>query len=351
MTLPCSRLSRRRLLGGLAAGTLALASPARAADKISVGVLRFVSSGPLFLAVERGYFGEQGLDVTLQYFEAAQPIALAAVTGDVDFGVTAFTGGFFNLAGEGQLKIIAAQAKEAKGFEGNAVLVSNAAFEKGFRRMADFPGHTLGITQVGSSFHYQIGQLARVAGFALDQVDIRGLKTLPNMVAALEGGHIDSIIIAPHIAKPLIAEGKAKLIGWYSDFDEYQFGGVFTATKTAQGRRDLTQRFVRAYQKGAADYASAFMKKDARGQRQFDETSHAAARLIAKYVYPSEPLDTAIALVEASAFPADAQARLDVGDIHKQIVWLKEQKLVNATVDPAMTLDLGFVEGHFNLPK
>ena len=64
MTLPCSRLSRRRLLGGLAAGTLALASPARAADKISVGVLRFVSSGPLFLAVERGYFGEQGLDVT-----------------------------------------------------------------------------------------------------------------------------------------------------------------------------------------------------------------------------------------------------------------------------------------------
>ena len=91
MTLPCSRLSRRRLLGGLAVGTLALASPARAADKISVGVLRFVSSGPLFLAVERGYFGEQGLDVTLQYFEAAQPIALAAVTGDVNFGVTAFT--------------------------------------------------------------------------------------------------------------------------------------------------------------------------------------------------------------------------------------------------------------------
>jgi len=58
-----------------------------------------------------------------------------------------------------------------------------------------------------------------------------------------------------------------------------------------------------------------------------------------------------MALVEASAFPADAQARLDVGDIHKQIVWLKEQKLVNANVDPAMTLDLGFVAGHFNLPK
>ena len=217
--------------------------------------------------------------------------------------------------------------------------------------MADFPGHTLGITQVGSSFHYQIGQLARVAGFALDQVDIRGLKTLPNMVAALEGGHIDSIIIAPHIAKPLIAEGKAKLIGWYSDFDEYQFGGVFTATKTAQGRRDLTQRFVRAYQKGDADYASAFMKKDASGARIFDATSDAAAKLITKYVYPSEPEDKGIALVKASAFPADPQARIDVADIYKQIDWMKSEKLVDAAVDPKQTLDLTVVEGHTNIAK
>jgi hypothetical protein len=98
---------------------------ARAADKVNVGMLRFVSSGPLFLAMERGYFKEQGIDVEPKFFEAAQPIAVAVVSGDIDFGATAFTGGFFNLAGAGQLKIIAAQSKEAKGFEGNAILVSN----------------------------------------------------------------------------------------------------------------------------------------------------------------------------------------------------------------------------------
>ena len=76
----------------------------------------------------------------------------------------------------------------------------------------------------------------------------------------------------------------------------------------------------------------------------------AAAAIVAKYVYPGEPVDTAAALVEASAFPADPKARLDVADIYKQIAWMKAEKLVDATVDPAATLDLGFVEGHYNLP-
>ena len=97
----------------LAVLLLGVVTAARAADKVTVGVLRFVSSGPLFLAVERGYFKDQGIEVDLKYFEAAQPIAVAVVSGDVDYGVTAFTGGFYNLAGQGQLKIIAAQSKEA----------------------------------------------------------------------------------------------------------------------------------------------------------------------------------------------------------------------------------------------
>ena len=154
------------------------------------------------------------------------------------------------------------------------------------------------------------------------------------MVAALKGNQVDAIIIAPHLAKPLVAAGKAKLLGWYSDFDEYQFGGLFTATATAQNKRDLTQRFVRAYQRGCADYAAALMQRDAKGARVFDASSDAAATEIAKYVYPGDPLDKSVPLVEASAFPADAAGRLDVGDIYKQIAWMKSQGLVDAIGRP-----------------
>lgn len=79
----------------VAAGFLAAASigAAAAADKVSVGALRFVSSGGLFLAVERGYFQAEGIQVDLKFFEAAQPIAVAIASGDIQFGVTALTAG------------------------------------------------------------------------------------------------------------------------------------------------------------------------------------------------------------------------------------------------------------------
>ena len=88
------------------------AAPARAADKVSVSVLTFVSSAPLFIAQDRGHFAKEGLEVEIKFFAAAQPVAVAVTSGDVDFGTTGLTAGFFNLAGKGTLKIICAQSRE-----------------------------------------------------------------------------------------------------------------------------------------------------------------------------------------------------------------------------------------------
>ena len=341
---------RRALYLALIAIALTIASGAAAQDKVAVGVLRFVSSGPLFVAVERGYFRQEGLDVELKFFDAAQPIAVAVVTGDVDFGLTAFTAGLFNLAGKGGLRIVAAQAKEAQGYEGNAILASRAAWDKGLRRVEDLKGHSLGITQVGSSFHYQIGQIARIKGFDLSSVAVKPLQSLANMAAALKGNQVDAIIIAPHIAKQLLATGDARLLGWYSDMDEYQFGALFTSPKMIEGRRAIVEKFVRAYQRGTGDFAT-LLKRDDSGNRKFDAAAHALAALIAPHVYPSEPADKAIALVESSTFYVDPQARLNVGDIYGQIAWYKSQGMVDAAVDPKALIDLSFVRGHTNIPR
>jgi NitT/TauT family transport system substrate-binding protein len=315
---------------------------------VKLGLLRFVSSGAVFIATERGYFKDAGLNVELSFFDAAQPIAVATASGDLDLGVTAFTGGFFNLAGKGALKIIAAQAKEARGYEGNLVLVSNAAWDRGFRDVGQYAGHSIGITQIGSSFHYQIGQIAAAKGIELKSIIIRPLQSLLAMAAALKTGQVDSIIIAPHLAHAMIEQGDAKLIGRYSDIDEYQFGGLFTTPKAIGARRPMLEKFVRAYQRGVGDYAATLLTRDAEGKRVFDAKSDELAAVIAKYVYPSDPAPKAAKLVEASAFYIDAQARLDVADILKQIAWYKEQSLVEEGVDDRATLDLSFVKGHIN---
>ena len=75
-------------------GAMALPAPAaRAADKVSVSALTFVSSAPLFIAQDRGHFAKEGLEVEIKFFAAAQPVAVAVTSGDVDFGTTGLTAG------------------------------------------------------------------------------------------------------------------------------------------------------------------------------------------------------------------------------------------------------------------
>jgi NitT/TauT family transport system substrate-binding protein len=318
--------------------------PALAADKVTVGALRFVSSGGLYLAVERGYFKAEGIEVELKYFEAAQPIAVAIASGDIQFGVTAITAGTFNLAAKGALKIVASQGSETRGFQGNGMLVSNQAYEKGLTSFEKLPGHSVAITQVGSSFHYQLGQIATAKGFDLDKLSLKPLQSVPNMLAAVKTGQVDAMLIAPHIAKPLAAKGEAKLIGWFSDVGEYQFGALFAGTRLVTENRDLVQRFVRAYQKGMADYAAAFLKRNDKGERVFDAVSDEAGKLVGKHVYPSDAPEVAMKKVQAASVYVDAKARIDVADIDRQIAWYKAQKLVDASVDSKTFVETSFAK-------
>lgn len=330
---------------GLAVAGLVLfaaCAPARAADKAAVGVLRFVSSGPLYLAVERGYFAAEGIDLELKFFEAAQPIAVAVASGDVQFGLTGITGGTLNLAGKGALKIIASQGAEKKGFVGNVLVASNEAFAKGLKTPAGLAGLSAGMTQVGSTYHYQFGQIAAAQGFDLARITLKPLQSIPNMVAAVKTGQVDAAILPPHIAGPMGDRGEVKMLTPLSDIAGYQYGGLFVAPKLVADNRALAARFVSAYRKGLADYSAALLRLDASGKRVADETATKAAEQIGKYVYPSDPPAEAAKKVVAAAPYVDPQGRIDVADIERQIAWYKSEKLVDAGVESRNVLDTSF---------
>ena len=153
------------------AGVLAIAAGgvARADDalKARIGVLRLSSSAPVFIAQDKGYFREAGLDIELKFFDAAQPIAVATTSGDVDFGVTAFTAGLYNLAGKGTLKVIGGMSREKAGYPLIGYFASNNAYAAGLKTPKDLAGKRMAVTQVGSSFHYSLGLLADKYGFKL----------------------------------------------------------------------------------------------------------------------------------------------------------------------------------------
>ena len=325
-----------------ALGAVLAVTSAQAADKVNVAALTFVSSSPLFIAQEKGYFAEQGLEVEFKFFRAAQPVAVAIASGDADFGVTAFTAGFFNLAGKGALKVIGAQLHEVKGFEGSGILASNKAYEAGLTSVDKLPGHSYAMSQVGSSFHYMMGQVAEGAGFALSDVKLKALQSVGNMIGALKSGQVDSMIIVPHIAKPLANAGAAKLIGWVSDYAPYQVGGLFTSTANVEKRRGVTEKFVKAYQKGIADYRAAFID----GKTDQD----AIVTIIHKYVYKDQEAAKAHPKIRNGAMYIEAEGRLDVADVYKQVEWYREKGLVDASVNADDFVDNSFIKP-LTMPK
>lgn len=319
-----------------------LVSPAAAQQRVRVGLMRVTENGGVFLAASQGYFKAEGLEVELRAYPSPTAVAEALAGGAVDFAIAAFTPLSFSLAGRGTIKIIAAQARERRGYEGNAVLASNAAYAKGLRGYADLANKVVAISAFGSAFHYQLGEIAHREGFPLGGVTLKPLQSLDVMARALQQGNVDAAILPARYARDLMMASQAKFIGWCSEVDEPQLGALFTRAGTIAEQRTTVERFVRAYRRGVANYAGTLLRHSLFGKRVIDAKADAAAALIAAYVYPDG--SNSAAAVEASAYFIDPRARIDINDIARQIAWHKAQKLV-VDADGAAAVDLSFTAG------
>ncbi|MBC2860625.1 ABC transporter substrate-binding protein [Stappia sp. 28M-7] len=326
---------------GIAAGvSIAPLGTAFAADEITVGALRFTSHAPSFIAFERGYFADEGLEVNFEFFQAAQPMAVAIASGDVDFGITAISGGLINLAEKGAIKVVGGGLQEEPGVDGQMILVSKAAFDAGLTTPAQLKGKSFGITQTGSSFHYIAHKIADKEGFARSEITLRPLQKVGAVIGALKTGQIDAWAIVPHIAKPLAAGPEIESIGMVADYiPDYQVTTVFTSTTMTKDKPDLVKRFLAAFSKGAADFNAALIDKTAS-----EEEAEALVQLLHKYVYNDQPYEKAAPSIRNGAMRINEGAKLNMTSIADQLDWFKSEKLVPETVTMDLLVDPSFVE-------
>lgn len=320
---------------GSALATLALSAGFARAEDVTIGALNTASTAPVYLAVDRGYFEKEGLNAKIVTFDSAQPAALAAVSGDIDFGTTGITSAFFSLAGQGALKIVSGAYSERHGFHYNALIASKSAYASGLTSLEQLPGHSFSISQIGSPPHYAIGIVAETLGFDLKSLRLLPLQSIPNQVSAITGNQADAGMLQASVALPLVDRGDAKLLGWLSDEMSWQLGVVFTSTKNANDKGDLIRRTLRAIGHGRQDYADAFIGAD--GSLKFGPTSGAVLDVLAKHLQQSPEQ------VKLGLLYMDAKGRLDVADILRQIAWYKLQGMLKNDIDGNGIIDSRYV--------
>jgi NitT/TauT family transport system substrate-binding protein len=340
-------LTRRRFggtiaAGGIAAGTgFGIIRGARAANEtINIGILPLTSHAPTIIAAAKGYFAAQGLDAKLVVFQAAEPLAVGIASGDIDFSVSAITGGLVSLADKGAVKVIGGSLAEAPGVPGQALLASNAAYDKGLRDLAGLKGKSYALTTAGSSFEYVAYKAAVKAGFPVSDLVFRPLQTIPACIAALKTGQVDAWDMLPSITDPLIKGGSAHGIAAVQDFiPGYQVTTVFTSTANVTKKREIVQRYLAGLAKGVEDYNAALVKKT-----MSPADTDAIIAMVHKYVFSNLPEDRAKAAITNGVMLINEGAALNVASVADQLQWLNDNKLAPAGSTMKQLVDTSFVK-------
>ena len=328
-----------RVLALLLAAALLVPGFAQAQTKVKVGVLKLTSSAPIFVGVEKGFFKEFGVDPELVYFQAAAPIATALAAGQVDVGATGLTAALYNIVLQGEkLWIVADKGREWPGFPLVGIVVQKELWDGGkVRGIRDLKGRTIGVTQLGSTFHYHIGNILEKEGLTLSDVRIVPLQAMPATVEALKGKQVDAILVPQPFPGATEAQGFGKVLAWAGDLYPWQIAAVFYAKGFAADRARATA-FMKGYVKASRYYFDAALtQKD--GKVAPGAAYEEVVEITARYTGAKPELIKV-------GFPyQDRNGRLLATDIEKQIAWwvshgfMKERLPVKEVVDPSFLED------------
>ena len=300
--------------------------------QVSLAMLRLTSSAPLFIALDKGFFAEENLDIKPEWFDAAHPIAVATASSKVDVGATGITASLYNMAaGNQKLAIVADKGREEKGFPSSALLANSDAYAAGVTSIESLKGKRIGITQIGSTFHYMVGRLLESKGLAVSDVELVPLGKLSAIMAALESKQIDACILnEPNVTKAQTA-GYAKLISQVGDVIPYQTSGIFFSPDFVK-KEDTAVRFLRAYIKACNYYYDAAIAK--KSPEKLDEI----VNIIAKYT------KAPVADVKAGLPYIDRDGKLLASDIKTQIEWYSSHNGRKGKLDPARVVNTSLLE-------
>ena len=202
-----SRSTLARALAALACA-FACALPAHADTiKLMVGGIEKQIYLPAALADRLGYFREQGLDVQVLSDTSGGHAEDGLLTGSVQ-GVVGFYDHTIDLQAKGKFVQAVVQFSQAPG---EAVVVATRQAEA-IRSPADFGGHALGVTGLGSSTHLLMQYLAAEHGVKKGDITVAGVGSGDAFAEALRAGRIDAGMTTEPTLSRLLKSGDARLL-------------------------------------------------------------------------------------------------------------------------------------------
>lgn len=223
---------------------------------LNVGYMPTLGYAPVFVAIEKGYFEEQGLDVETQSFRSGSYMIPFLSTGDLDVGAGESGTALFNAIAQGlDVNAVASLVSQPPGYGAVPLLVRTDLLGSGeVTGPADLEGRKVGINIGRGVVEYLLSEALAQAGLTVDDVELIALP-FPDMPLALENKAVDAVILPQPLAGKAIESGAAVvLIPGDEIVDTPQVGVLYFGQRLLEpANREAAVRFLAAYLKGARD--------------------------------------------------------------------------------------------------
>ncbi len=316
--------------GILVGAVLAVAAPALGADVVRLGDVTTLSNGALYVAIEKGYMKEQGIEIVAETFSGAAKMTSSLASGDLDVGTGTPSAGLFNALAQGtDIKAVADKGQVRSNYIYQRLFGRKDLVEGGqIRSFKDYKGRKIASLAKGNVQDYAIGKMLEHEGLAFKDVEIVYL-TAPQTLQALAAKAVDGA----HMVEPWVSRALGEnLIAPVGDLEnvpalrQYQVAVILYGGKFIRERRPAAQRFMNAYGKGI-EYIT-------RNGWQDDGVVDA----IAKHT----KVERSLVRRAVPAYIAP-DGRPDVASMSRFQDWLHEQGMVTVKVPMEQVVDLSFL--------
>jgi NitT/TauT family transport system substrate-binding protein len=237
----------------------ATASPARAVDQVKIGVSRTISDAGYYVADAKGFFRDEGLEVSITGFNSAAQMIAPLGTGELDVGGGTVSAGFYNAIGRGILmKIVADQASIKPGYGYSSLMVRKDLVDSGrYKTFADLKGMKVAIGAPGTGTASALNEALKKGGLKYDDVDVVYIGFPEHLPTYRNKGIDASITNEPTMTRAIEENVAVRVAGNDVTYPDQQTAVTFFSDHFIKGRRDVAERFMRAYIRGVRMYNDA----------------------------------------------------------------------------------------------
>jgi NitT/TauT family transport system substrate-binding protein len=246
-----------KLAWGLAV-TLLLLLPSMAhaqSDTVKLGDLAAISNAAVYIAIEKGFFKEQGVNTEITNFDSAAKMVPALVTGELEVSVGSASAGLFNAVAEkAPFRIVADKGQAREGYGFSLLAVRKDLVDSGqVKTFKDLKGKKIALLAKGNIQHYLVGKMAEEVGLTINDVELTFLGA-PNQVTAFETKAIDAAYaVEPWVAR-FTERGvavKFRTPDQVKGLGPVQVGVIIYSGKFINERKVVAQRWMNGYLKAA----------------------------------------------------------------------------------------------------